>query len=75
MSDLVQLFLKQQETKTAFANYCLASTNLDLAKIRERLAEAKSQHDPLASIITNASLSDREKLYAAAFWVVIGKLP
>lgn len=71
MSDLGLYFQAQAETNAARSNLEAASAKLKLARIHERLAEIKSQHEPLASL----SEGDREKLYAAAFYVVIGRMP
>ena len=49
-----------------------ASVALDLAGIRQRLAEIKCQHEPLASLL-DAKMSERDRLYAAAFYVVVGR--
>ncbi len=69
-------------TKAAYSEYNYASESLQNAKIYERLAEIKSQHEPLNSLIgeyaaigTPAYKEAREKLYAVAFYVVIGRMP
>lgn len=51
-----------------------ASIGLELQHISTRLAEIKSQHDPLAKIIDDPDLDMRQKLYAAAHYVVIGRI-
>ena len=51
-----------------------AHAALDNASIRERLAEMKSQSEPLASLMY-ARVSERERLYAAAFYCVNGRMP
>jgi hypothetical protein len=66
--------LAQQETKTAYELYNYASAALENAKIKERLAEIKSQHEPLASLI-DKPLSERDRLLHAAFYVVVGRFP
>ena len=43
-----------------------------MAQIDERLAEIRSQHDPLAEMI-NKKLSERDRLFAAAYYVVRGR--
>lgn len=74
MSDLIQYFRAQAERRAAVAQYDSASRQLTLAKIYERLAEIKSQHEPLSGLIERP-LSERDRLYAAAYYVAIGRLP
>ena len=66
--------LQQSRKETAYARYNHASAALDNAEIKERLAEIKSQHEPLASL-AEQPVSERDRLYAAAFYVVVGRLP
>jgi len=51
MSDFGQYMSAQEVTRTASANRNYASVNLELAKIKERLAEIRSQHDPVAKLL------------------------
>ncbi len=74
MSDFLSFQMKQAERREAMANYNYAAEKLRGAQINERLAELKSQHEPLAGLIT-AKLSERDRLHAAAFYVVVGRLP
>lgn len=74
MSDFSTYMLRQAERKCAYERYNYAGTALELAQIRERLAEIASQAEPLNSLI-GKSLSERDRLYAAAFYVVIGRMP
>ena len=74
MSDLQAYFLAIAERKTEQARRDAAGTALELAWVRERLAQIQSQHEPLASLLAE-SRSERDRLYAAAFWVVIGRMP
>ncbi len=74
MSDLAAYFLAQANKREAFAKYDGSARGLELAQIRERLAEIKSQHEPLAGLLTRA-MSERDRLYAAAFYVVVGRFP
>ncbi len=60
--------------EAAYAQYNAASHWLELETIKERLAEIQSQHEPLASLI-NESRGERERLYAAAYYVVVGRMP
>jgi hypothetical protein len=60
--------------KAAYNEYNYAAANLENKQIKKRLAEIKSQHEPLSSLI-DVKLSERDRLYAAAFYVVIGRMP
>jgi len=74
MSDFISYMRASAEKRAALERYNAASASLTNAQVMERLAEIKSQHEPLASIAA-LSLSDRDKLYAAAFYVAVGRLP
>ena len=50
------------------------SAQYNNAEIHERLAEIKSQHEPMNSLL-DAAMSERDRLYAAAFYVVVGRMP
>jgi hypothetical protein len=73
-NDFSGYMLAQAERKAAYERYNHAASALELASIKERLAEIKSQHEPLASLI-DKKLSERDRLYAAAYLVVVGRLP
>ena len=73
-NEFLDYMLQQARKETAFARYNHASVALENAQIKERLAEIRSQHEPLASL-SNQPLSERDRLYAAAFYVVVGRLP
>ena len=64
----------QADTRTALERLNFASAALENAQIRERLAKIKSQSDPLASLI-GQEMKERDRLYAAAFYVVNGRMP
>ena len=74
MSDFLQYMKAQAESRAAVAEYGSAARQLTLARIYERLAEVKSQHEPLNGLI-DKPLGARERLYAAAYYVAIGRLP
>lgn len=74
MSDFQNYMLQQARKEAAYQQYNYAAAKLDNAKIHERLAELKSQHEPLASLATKP-LSERDRLYAAAYYVVCGRMP
>jgi hypothetical protein len=66
---------KKVKTSAAYNQYNYASEALKNAKIEERLAEILSQHEPLANLSGQTDITDRDKLYAAAHYVVYGKMP
>lgn len=74
MSDLQNYFKARAEKESAYNLYSYASANLNLSQIKERLAEIKSQHEPLAGLLEKP-MSERGRLYAAAFYVVVGRFP
>lgn len=74
MNNFAAYLMAQERTKAAFAASGHADVALELARIQERLAEIRSQHEPLATIIESTP-SARERAYAAAFWVVVGRMP
>lgn len=74
MSDLGNYLQAQAETRVAYERNNYAGVALTLARIRERLAEIQSQREPLARLIEK-QLSERDALYAAAFYVVVGRMP
>ncbi len=74
MSDLLHLWLAQQKTKTAVAETNYARASVDLCQIRERLAEMKSQHEPLHSK-SGEDRDIRRLMYNAAFYAVVGRWP
>lgn len=74
MSEFMKFMHEQEKVATARSEYNAASLKLDNANIRCRLAELESQHEPLASLLKEP-LGERERLYAAAFWVVVGRMP
>ena len=70
----LQYMTAQEERRAAKAELNYASVALERAYIRERLAKLRSQHEPLAGLLAS-SMPNRDLLYAAAFWVVVGRLP
>jgi hypothetical protein len=74
MDDFGNYMLAQAEKKTAYERYNYAGEALENARIKERLAEIKSQREPLARLMTQM-MSERERMYAAAFYVVVGRMP
>ncbi len=71
---LSEYFTATAQREKAYERFNYAVQALDNAKIKERLAEIKSQHEPLAGLL-NAPLSERDRLYSAAFYVVVGRMP
>jgi len=74
MSDFGDYMWAQSRRQTAYERYNYASVALRLAQIKERLAEIKSQVEPLDTLLGEA-LSERDRLYAAAHYVVVGRMP
>lgn len=72
MTDLAAYFAAQTEKRRAYAAYNYAGADLELAEIKERLAEIRSQHEPLAKIC-GANSALREQMIAVAFYVVVGR--
>lgn len=64
----------QDRKEAAYQQYNYASMKLENASIKCRLAQIKSQHNPIDSLL-KARLSERERLHAIAFYVVIGRFP
>ena len=83
MSDLGMYFEAQAKQDSAYNLYNYAGCNLENAKIKCRLAEIKSQHEPLVKLAEACKTVEcsgdydhnRNLLYAAAFYVVIGRMP
>ena len=74
MSDFLNYLKRQSDTEAAKQQYNYAGVNLDRAQIYERLAQIKSQHEPLAGLAA-LPITERDRLYAAAHFVVYGRLP
>ena len=66
--------LAREAKRAAYEKYNYAAANLENCQIKERLAEIGEQHEPLASLLGN-EMTERERLYAAAFYVVVGRMP
>lgn len=66
--------LRKVEKDAAYQQYNYAAQKLENAKILERLAELESQHEPLHTLSEGNEFL-RKKLYAAAFYVAIGRMP
>ena len=64
--------LQQARREAAYQLYNYAGAHLEHARIMERLAEIRSQHEPMASLLTEDIL-DRDKLYAIATYVATGR--
>ena len=65
---------RKAETKAARERHNSSAAELELALIRERLAEMASQHNPLAALC-DKGLNERDRLYASAHYVVVGRMP
>jgi hypothetical protein len=74
VSDFAHYMLEQSRRETAYERYNYAGASLENAQIKERLAQIKSQSDPLDDLLKQR-MSERERLYAAAYFVVVGRMP
>lgn len=75
MSDFLYYQCKIAEERAASMQYNHAAAALELAGIHKRLAELKSQANPLDSLAKDETKCQRDKMYAAAFYAVIGRMP
>jgi hypothetical protein len=84
MSDLQAYFLAQREKEVALARADYNNALADSLAMRARLAELKSQHEPLGTMARELSGKDclqsehrkiRAAMYAAAFYAVVGRMP
>jgi hypothetical protein len=75
ITDQLEYMRALNNTRAARERHNYAAEALHVAEVEERLAEIKCQHEPLNSISKNEDLVDREKMYAAAFYVVFGRVP
>jgi len=73
MEALERLFMAQKEKEAAYNLYNYAGERLELAKIKERLAYLRSQHEPLHGFIKDKGIS-RDDAVKIAEHVVLGKL-
>ena len=74
MSDFASYMHAQDRKEAAYQQYNYAGTKLENESIKCRLAQIKSQSNPIDSLLL-AKLSERERLYAISFYVVIGRFP
>jgi hypothetical protein len=74
MHDFINYMKAQAERREAYEKYSYAGQLLENRGIKERLAEVKSQAEPFNTLI-NASMDERDRLYAAAFYVAVGRMP
>lgn len=73
-TDLGNLFDAHDKIKRWTAERENASARLEMAYIRERYFELRSQHEPLASMCGPNTVA-RQKILDAIFYVVIGRWP
>lgn len=72
--DLANYFHAQDKVRHMRANIEVASARLDLASINQRMAELRSQHEPLNEL-TSGDHDERQRILDAIFYVVIGRFP
>jgi len=73
-SDFATYMHAQDKTRLARCEMEKAHARLTLAEIRERLAEVRSQFDPLAGLV-NSNMSPRDMALALAEYVVTVRFP
>jgi hypothetical protein len=73
-NDFAYYLIRKEATRAAVAEVTAAQRAVDLARIYERLAEIRSQYQPLNGLLEKP-MSERDKLYSAAYYVVNGKFP
>ncbi len=66
--------MRQIEVQAAKSDYEKAVAQMQLANIHYRLAHIDSQPEPLDGLV-KADLTDRERMVAAAYFVVVGQVP
>ena len=66
--------LRQSERREAYETFNFAMQLLENRQIKGRLAEILSQSEPLDKLISTV-MPERDRLYAAAFYVVVGRIP
>jgi len=74
MSDFAAYMNAQEKTRTARAERDYAGVKLGNARIFERLAMIKSQHEPLHEK-SGGDRAVRAAMIAVAFFVVVGRWP
>ena len=74
MSAFGNYMYAQERVATARMGYNYASVLLENRQIHQRLAEIASQTEPV-NLLIERDLSERAKLYALAFYVVVGRFP
>jgi len=83
MSDLSDYWARQTETKLAQANHAKANYQVEIARMKERAAELRSQHEPLAGLVNGAFKGPncaepddvRAAINDAIFYVLVGRFP
>jgi len=66
--------LAKERKERRYAECDSAERGLQLAQIKERLAEIKSQHEPLSGLL-GKRMNERDRLYHSAYYVVVGRFP
>ena len=69
------LALRQTEVEAAAQAFKQAQAQLQLTQVHYRLAHISVQPEPLQRVENNEDLTLREKMIAAAYFVVNGQLP
>lgn len=74
MSDFGDYLARQTETKLASTERSLATVKLEFARVKERAAEIRSQHEPL-NTLTAGDAEERQRILDAVFYVLVGRFP
>jgi hypothetical protein len=78
-SDFSAYMEAQEHTRRMFAEYNSASRGLEMAKVKERCAEVRSQSEPLKTLMDKLGIGGvryeeaRELLCGLAEYVVLGR--
>jgi hypothetical protein len=72
MTSFEDYLLASVKRKAAEVHYNHAASALELAQVKERLAQIKSEDGQLTKILYS-KLSERDRMYAAAYFVVVGR--
>ena len=74
MNDFADYMARQTETRLAQAERSKATIKLEFARVKERAAELRSQHEPLHTL-TAGDTEERQRILDAVFYVLVGRFP
>lgn len=67
--------LRQAEAMAAAESFKHAQLQVEITQINSRMAQLNADLGPLQVVADNKDLTDRDRMVAAAFFVVMGQLP